>query len=66
MSIAAICHDVLTHHCPAGMPVDRQPQSWSLRIPVMRAFPRLAVERVEAPLVEARFDEEPERWDGMA
>ena len=39
---------------------------WGLRMPVMRAFPRLAVEPVDEPAAEARWDEEPERWDGMA
>jgi hypothetical protein len=66
MSLAAIHTDLLTHGLPPVMPADRSPDAWSLRMPVMRAFPRLAVERDEEPLVEARFDEEPERWDGMA
>jgi hypothetical protein len=39
---------------------------WAARLPVMRSFPRLAVERDEEPVVEARFEEDPERWDGMA
>ena len=46
------------------MPANRQ--EWRARLPVMRAFPRLAVEQIDEPLVEARWDEEPERWDGMA
>ena len=41
-------------------------QRWSDRMPVMRAFPRLAVEVADGPVVDARWDEEPERWDGMA
>jgi len=51
------------------MPLDREPDAWTVRmpiVPVMRSFPRLAVEPDEQQLVEARFDEEPERWDGMA
>ena len=39
---------------------------WTVRLPVMRSFPRLAVEPSEEPVLEARFEEDPERWDGMA
>jgi hypothetical protein len=42
------------------------PAEWGKRFPVIRIFPRLAVERIEPPKAEARWDEEPERWDGMA
>jgi hypothetical protein len=66
MSLAAIQHDLFTRDYPPVMPDDRSPDTWGLRMPVMRAFPRLAVERAEEPVLEARFDEEPERWDGMA
>ena len=70
MSLAAISTDLLTHGLPPAMPVvplvDRSPDAWTLRMPVMRAFPRLAIERDEEPIAEAHFDEEPERWDGMA
>ena len=71
MSFAAIPVEMLTH-CPPPipampeMPVNRAPDAWTVRRSVMRSFPRLAVERSEEPVVEARFDEEPERWDGMA
>lgn len=65
MSLAAIHHDLLTHSLPPVMPADC-PDTWALRMPVMRSFPRLAVEPKEEPAVEARLDEEPERWDGMA
>lgn len=65
MSLAAMHHDLLAHSLPPAMPVDC-PDTWGLRRPVMRSFPRLAVEQDEVPLPEARFEEEPERWDGMA
>ncbi|MGB7156459.1 MAG: hypothetical protein WBD40_00250 [Tepidisphaeraceae bacterium] len=65
MSLAAMHHDLLTHDRPPGMPTERT-DAWALRMPVMRAFPRLAVERVDEPVIEARWEEEPERWDGMA
>ena len=72
MSFAAMPVEMLTH-CPPPLPipvdVDREPDAWTVRmpiVPVMRSFPRLAVEPDEQQLVEARFDEEPERWDGMA
>ena len=61
--------EMLTHCPPPVMLLDREPDAWTVRmpiVPVMRSFPRLAVEREEEPVVEARFDEEPERWDGMA
>jgi hypothetical protein len=60
----AVGQDVLFNEAPV-MPANRE-QEWGMRLPVMRAFPRLAVEQVDEPLVEARWDEEPERWDGMA
>ena len=69
MSFAAMPVEMLTHCPPPVMPLDREPDAWTVRmpiVPVMRSFPRLAVERAEEPVVEARFDEEPERWDGMA
>jgi len=72
MSFAAMPVETLTH-CPPPFPIpsdaEREPDVWTARmpiVPVMRSFPRLAVERAEEPVVEARFDEEPERWDGMA
>jgi len=66
MSLAAMQHDLLTHSLPPPIPADR-PDAWTRpHLPVMRSFPRLAVERDEEPGAEARFDEEPERWDGMA
>ena len=69
MSFAAMPVEMLTHCPPPVMPLDREPDAWTVLmpiVPVMRSFPRLAVERGEEPVVEARFDEEPERWDGMA
>jgi hypothetical protein len=68
MSLAAFHHDLLTHRPPPmpPMPADRETDAWTVRMPVMRSFPRLAVERDEQALVESRLDEEPERWDGMA
>jgi hypothetical protein len=67
MSLAAFRHDLLTHRPPLPPPMpDRAPDAWSTRMPIMRSFPRLAIERDEQSVVESRFDEEPERWDGMA
>jgi hypothetical protein len=74
MSLAAFHHDLLTHRPPPPMPptpADREADAWTARmpaaaVPIMRSFPRLAVERDEEALVESTFDEEPERWDGMA
>ena len=56
--------EAFTNDLP-GVPT--QPRAeWGTRLPVMRAFPRLAAERVEEPTVEAQWHEDPERWDGMA
>ncbi|HEV2295983.1 MAG TPA: hypothetical protein VGR35_19210 [Tepidisphaeraceae bacterium] len=50
---------------PSAMPGE-EGSCWGMRVAVMRHFPRLAVEPTEEPTVDARWDEEPERWDGMA
>ena len=65
MVALAVRHEVLSNDLPPGVPTQSR-HGWGLRTPVMRAFPRLAVEPVDEPAVEARWDEEPERWDGMA
>ena len=64
MVAVAVRQEMLFNEAPPVMPANRQ--EWGARLPVMRAFPRLAVEQIDEPLVEARWDEEPERWDGMA
>ena len=65
MVAIAVRQEILFNDAPPVMPAERG-MEWPMRRPVMRAFPRLAVEHDEEPRVEARFDEEPERWDGMA
>lgn len=65
MVAIAVPEEELFTDAPSVMPAERG-IDWPLLRPVMRAFPRLAVERDEEPRIEARFDEEPERWDGMA
>ena len=65
MVAIAVRQEILFNDAPPVMSAERG-MEWPMRRPVMRAFPRLAVEHDEEPRVEARFDEEPERWDGMA
>ena len=65
MVAVAVRQEMLFNDAPPVMPVDHGPK-WGMRLPVMRAFPRLAVEQIDEPVGEARWDEEPERWDGMA
>ena len=64
MVALAVSHEAFSNH-PSGTPTPSH-RDWTARLPVMRSFPRLAVERAEESLLEARWDEEPERWDGMA
>ncbi len=64
MVALAVRHEALSNEISPVMLPDRM-TDWGTRLPIMRAFPRLAIERIESP-VEARWDEEPERWDGMA
>ena len=65
MVALAVRHEALSNDLPPGAATQSR-RAWELRMPVMRAFPRLAVEPVDQPAIEARWDEEPERWDGMA
>jgi hypothetical protein len=65
MLAIAVRQEMLFNDAPPVMPAERGIE-WSIRGPVMRAFPRLAVEHDEERPIEGRFDEEPERWDGMA
>jgi hypothetical protein len=65
MVALAARHEMLSNDLPPVMPAESR-YEWGTRRPVMRAFPRLAAERVEEPTVEAQWHEEPERWDGMA
>ena len=65
MVAVAVRQEMLFNEAPPVMPANRE-HEWGMRLPVMRAFPRLAVDQIDEPLVEARWDEEPERWDGMA
>ena len=64
MVAVAVRQETLFNQVPPVMPSNRE--QWGMRLPVIRAFPRLAVDQIDEPLVEARWDEEPERWDGMA
>ena len=65
MVAIAVRHETLFNDAPPVMPSSRA-KEWDARLPVMREFPRLAVEPTDEPVIEARWDEEPERWDGMA
>ena len=65
MVAIAVPQETLFNDAPPVMPAERG-MEWAMRKPVMRAFPRLALECDEQPRIEARIDEEPERWDGMA
>lgn len=65
MVALAVRQEILSNDLPPTLPPEPG-QEWGMRLPVMRAFPRLAVEPIEAPIYEARWEEEPERWDGMA
>jgi hypothetical protein len=65
MVALAVRHDAICEQMPPTLPAESTWQ-WGPHVPVIRSFPRLAADAVEAPLIEARSDEEPERWDGMA
>ena len=65
MVALAARHETSSNDYPPAIPAPSR-HDWTARLPVMRAFPRLAVERAEEPTVDAQWHEEPERWDGMA
>lgn len=65
MVALAVRSEAASNSRPPAMSVDRVVER-GMRLPVMRAFPRLAVDRAESVAIDFGRDEEPERWDGMA
>ncbi len=66
LAIAHQSDEMLFDVPPHGAPAEKRHRPWRSTLPVMRSFPRLAAECADEPVVEARLEEEPERWDGMA